>query len=85
LGFRRDTKRFVDIGEDLGLADAGETEDNDPGDVIVLKRPTIIAVGQMLSCFMRDVYGSIAEANAALPGFETHKWQRQWNILPSSW
>lgn len=85
LGFRRDTGRFVDIGEDLGLVHAGEGEDDDLGDVVVLKRPTIIAVGQMLSCFMRDVYGSVAEANAALPGFETHKWQKQWNILPSSW
>ncbi|KAB5572223.1 hypothetical protein GE09DRAFT_1170471 [Coniochaeta sp. 2T2.1] len=85
LGFRRDTKRFVDTDEDLGLADAGEDEDNELGHMIILKRPTVIAVGQMLSCFMRDVYGSIAVANAALPGFETHKWQRQWNILPSSW
>jgi hypothetical protein len=85
LGFRRDTGRFVDIGEDLGLADAGEKEDNNPGNVIVMKRPTIRAVGQMLSCFMSDVYGSISEGNAALPGFETHKWQKQWNILPSSW
>ncbi|KAB5558081.1 hypothetical protein GE09DRAFT_1173147 [Coniochaeta sp. 2T2.1] len=85
LGFRRDTGRFVDMGEDLGLANPGEEQDTDPCDQIIPKRPTLIAVGHMLSCFMRDVHGSIAEATAALPGFETHRWQREWNSLPKFW
>ena len=83
LGFRRDTSRFVEIDDDLKVIEP--LKDCHSPDVVVLKRPTIVAVGHMLSYCMRDVHGWMNEGNAALPGFEKHKWQNHWNILPSGW
>jgi hypothetical protein len=83
LGFRQDTGRFVDdVPDDL---DVVEPPGRPPGPVTVRKRPSIVAVGQMLSFFMSDVRGGIHESTAAMPGFEKHKWQKNWNLLPSGW
>lgn len=45
----------------------------------------VVAVGRMLSYCMRDLYGDVDADNVALPGFEKHRWQKHWNILPSGW
>lgn len=67
LGFRRDTGRSVEMYDDLEIA---EPRNWPSYDVSVPKNPSVVAVGQMLALFMKDVRGSIAESNAALPGFE---------------
>ena len=82
LGFRQDTRRFVDASDDLRVI---EPQDSQACEVDAPKRPSIVAVGKMLNLFMHDVNGGVAECTAALPGFEKHKWQKNWNILPSRW
>jgi hypothetical protein len=82
-GFRRDTGRFVEIHDDLGVTEPRNWPSSYDGSVST--GPSVVAVGKMLAFFMRDVRGGIAECNAALPGYEDHKWQKYWNILPSRW
>lgn len=85
LGFRRDTGRFVDIYDDLEVVEPKGYQSHEKGKISVLKGPSVVAVGRMLSFFMMTVSGNMAECNAAMPGFEKHKWQKRWNIRPSRW
>ncbi|KAK3312495.1 hypothetical protein B0H66DRAFT_570749 [Apodospora peruviana] len=82
LGFRHDTGRFVEVCDNL---DVIEPQGSPSCNVEAPKRPSIVAVGKMLSLLMHDVNGGVAECTAALPGFEKHKWNKYWNILPSQW
>ncbi|KAL1858122.1 hypothetical protein VTK73DRAFT_7936 [Phialemonium thermophilum] len=87
-GYRRDVGRTSQAEDDFGICDAGEDGEqggSPPEAWVVPKRPTVVAVGRMLSSFMKDVRGDTHEDNAALPGFEKHRWHRYWNILPSGW
>lgn len=86
LGFRRETGRFVDhIHDDMEVVEPPGDCCCLDGNIVVGKRPTVVAVGKMLAFFMTDVHGGIDEGNAALPGYEKHKWQKHWNIRPSRW